>query len=149
MSGNHNVPLALVGRFKQTNGALKVYIQPLALRTSSGIEIEKWMARTLREYELVGVKTGPMFRTAGKRGKVSRSTVSALDALFHDILRRVQHRRPDLIASDVKVEDVLALDGRREEESRQKHRTARFLESSSRLTTVGRSICVPEGCCQV
>ncbi|KAL7575471.1 hypothetical protein ACA910_007368 [Epithemia clementina (nom. ined.)] len=38
-----HVPLALVGRFKQTNGVLKTFIQPLAPPTASGIQIQTWI----------------------------------------------------------------------------------------------------------
>ncbi|KAL7574513.1 hypothetical protein ACA910_015869 [Epithemia clementina (nom. ined.)] len=56
-----HVPLALVGRFKQTNGALKMYVQPLALVTSSGIPVQRWLGRAIQEYHAIGVSSGPMF----------------------------------------------------------------------------------------
>ena len=104
-----HVPLALVGRFKQTNGARKVYVHPLADRTSSGIEIRLWTERAIQAYHDLGIKSGPMFRTISKQGKVRRSTVSDLDSLYHDILRRVQYRFPEVIPPDRKVEDEYSI----------------------------------------
>ncbi|KAL7562025.1 hypothetical protein ACA910_011070 [Epithemia clementina (nom. ined.)] len=100
-----HVPLALVGRYKQTNGALKTYIQPLAQITSSGIRLQLWMGRTIQTYHEMGVTVGPMFRVDLGKGRTQHATVSQLDALFHEVLKRLQHHRPDIIPSDVKVED--------------------------------------------
>ena len=61
--------------------------------------------RTIQAYHDLGVKSGPMFRTVSKQGRVRRSTVSDLDALYHDVLRRIQFRFPEVIPSDRKVED--------------------------------------------
>ncbi|KAL7576556.1 hypothetical protein ACA910_018050 [Epithemia clementina (nom. ined.)] len=100
-----HVLLTLVGRFKQTNGLLKTFIQPLAPVTSSGIRIQTWLGRTIQEYDNLGVKTGPLFRVVqGKSNRTTRATVSHLD-LLHDVLRRLQHRRPNLLGSEVKVEE--------------------------------------------
>ncbi|KAL7561329.1 hypothetical protein ACA910_018524 [Epithemia clementina (nom. ined.)] len=100
-----HVPLTLVGRFKQTNGATKTFIQPLAPCTSSGIRVQQWLGRTIEEYHKAGITSGPMFRTIHNNNKVARATVGHLDTLFTDILKRLHHRRPDLIPVDVKVED--------------------------------------------
>lgn len=100
-----HVQLALVGRFKQTNGAYRVFVQHLAVETSSGVEVKLWMGRAIEEYHLRGVTAGPMFRTVTAKGKIKRATVSDLDMLFHDILKRVQISRPDLISPDEKVEE--------------------------------------------
>ncbi|KAL7574182.1 hypothetical protein ACA910_014858 [Epithemia clementina (nom. ined.)] len=100
-----HVPLTLVGRFIQTNGATKTFIQPLAPCTSSGIRVQQWLGRTIEEYHKVGVVSGLMFRTIHNNNKIAQATVGHLDALFIDILKRLQHRRPDLIPSEFKVED--------------------------------------------
>ncbi|KAL7571733.1 hypothetical protein ACA910_002832 [Epithemia clementina (nom. ined.)] len=100
-----HVPLALVGRFKQTNGALKTYIQPLAPITSLGIRVQLWMGCTIQTYHEMGITTGPMFRVDLGKGRTQRATVSQLDALFHEVLKQLQHRQPNIIPSNVKVED--------------------------------------------
>ncbi|KAL7577826.1 hypothetical protein ACA910_010574 [Epithemia clementina (nom. ined.)] len=64
-----HVPLTLVGRFKQTNGQTKTYIQPLAPITSSGIQVQLWLGQTLDEYNKLQVKRSQcseQFR--GKKG---------------------------------------------------------------------------------
>ncbi|KAL7563946.1 hypothetical protein ACA910_017561 [Epithemia clementina (nom. ined.)] len=100
-----HVPLALLGRFKQTNGSLKTFVQPLAPVTTSGIRIQEWIGRMIEEYDKVEVKSGPMFRAPGKGSTPKRATVSHLGALFHNIFKRVQLRHPEIIAPEVKVED--------------------------------------------
>lgn len=100
-----HVTLALVGRFKQTNGAAKTFIQPLAIRSGSMVEIQLWLGRAIEQYDKMGVVSGPMFRTVSSKGAVKRATISDLDSLYHDILRRLQVRRPDLINPNEKVED--------------------------------------------
>jgi hypothetical protein len=64
------------------------------------------MGRALLQYKgQAGIRTGPMFRTVSKKGVVKKATVGDLDLLFHDILRQVQARYPDIIPPTVKVED--------------------------------------------
>ncbi|KAL7557345.1 hypothetical protein ACA910_003251 [Epithemia clementina (nom. ined.)] len=88
-----HVPLTLVGGFKQTNGLLKTYVQLLAPTTSSGIQVQLWIGRSIQEYNHLGVSYGPLFRVVnGKSAQVKRATVSQLDSLFHDALKRLQHR---------------------------------------------------------
>ncbi|KAL7565458.1 hypothetical protein ACA910_020841 [Epithemia clementina (nom. ined.)] len=100
-----HVPLTLVGRFKQVGGMTKTYIQPLAPVMSSGVQVQLWLGRVIEEYHNMGITSGPMFRTIQEKGQVVRATVSHLDSLFVDILKRLQHRRPDIIGTEVKVND--------------------------------------------
>ena len=99
-----HVPLVMLGRFKQTVGE-KLYFQPLAQVTNSGIRVKQWIGRVLFVYKKAGVTGGPMFRTVSKRGVVKGATVGDLDMLFHDILRQVQERRPDVLPVNVNVGD--------------------------------------------
>ncbi len=99
-----HVPLVLVGRFKQTVGE-KLFFQPLAQKTRSGIEVKRWIARVLGLYEKAGTKTGPMFRTVTKKGGIKRASIGDMDLLFHDILRQVQERRPDVLPPSIVVGD--------------------------------------------
>ena len=99
-----HVPLVLVGRFKQTVGE-KLYFQPLAQVTRSGICVKRWIFRVLELYRRSGVMTGPMFRSVSAKGVVKKATVGDMDLLFHDILRQVQFRRPDLLPEKVIVGD--------------------------------------------
>jgi len=99
-----HVPLVLVGRFKQTVGE-KLFFQPLAQVTRSGIRVKLWVNRVLFMYRKSGVESGPMFRAISKKGVVRRASVGDMDLLLHDILRQVQVRRPDVLPPDVVVED--------------------------------------------
>ena len=101
-----HIPLALAGRFKQTDGTFCLYIQPLAIKTGSGIEIRVWIGRAIKELELRKVTSGPMFRRTDKTGKTRRALVGDLDHLFHSLWKRIQHRRPDLMADNIKVDEV-------------------------------------------
>ena len=101
-----HIPLALAGRFKQTDGTFRLYIQPLAIKTGSGIEIRVWIGRAIKELELRKVTSGPMFRQTDKTGKTRRALVGDLDHLFHGLWKRIQHRRPDLMADNIKVDEV-------------------------------------------
>jgi len=99
-----HVPLVLVGRFKQVLGE-KRYIQPLAVKSKSGIDYKKWIHRTLSVYNHLGIVDGPMFRVMGKQGKMRRATIGDLDLLLHDVVKRVQVHRPDILPASVNVVD--------------------------------------------
>lgn len=95
-----HVPLVLVGRFKNLVGE-KLFFQPLAETTDSGIQIKAWLKRALGCYEKAKVFTGPMFRTVTKKGAIKKATIGDLDILFHDILRQVQTRFPAILPANV------------------------------------------------
>lgn len=101
-----HVPLGMVGRFKRTIGE-KMYVQPLAIKSASGLKYRLWMFRMIEEYARVGIETGPIFRVKSKSGakKFERAKVGDLDGLFLPLLSRVQTTKPHLIGSDVDVED--------------------------------------------
>lgn len=101
-----HVPLGMVGQFKRTVGE-KVYIQPLATRSASGLEYRLWMYRMMSEYAHIGITSGPVFRRIPKRGsnKIERARVGDINLLLHPALVRVQARLPALISEDTKVED--------------------------------------------
>ncbi|KAL7581702.1 hypothetical protein ACA910_022244 [Epithemia clementina (nom. ined.)] len=96
-----HMPVTLVGQFKQTSGATRVYIQPLAPVTQSGIQIQLWLGQTIQQYHDAGVETGPkffrvvhtnkkgpMFQVVHTNKKIHHTTVSHFDGLLHDILKR-------------------------------------------------------------
>lgn len=91
-----HVPLMLTGRFKQVIGE-KLFCQPLAHVTKGGMEIAKWFERALTSYVVIGICTGPLFRTS--KGK--RATIGDLDLKFRGLLREVQTNYPNLIGDDV------------------------------------------------
>ena len=99
-----HVPLVLVGRFKKLVGE-KLFFQPLAETTDSGIKIKVWLKRALGCYEKAEVFTGPMFRTVTKKGVIKKATLGDLDILFRDILRQVQTRFPTILPANVKIDD--------------------------------------------
>jgi hypothetical protein len=55
-----HVPLGMAGRFKRQVGE-KVYVQPLALESTSGLQYRLWMHRALQEHGKAGAFDGPMF----------------------------------------------------------------------------------------
>ena len=95
-----HVPLMLVGRFKREIGE-KVFTQPLAHVSASGITIMIWFWRTLDLLRQHGKGTGPLFRNE----KNKRASVADLDILLHAILKRVQMKWPNLIPDHVKVHE--------------------------------------------
>jgi hypothetical protein len=98
--GAPHVPLILVGRFKREVGE-RMFTQPLAVETKSGVRIALWFQRTLKE--LLGGRraSGPLFRNA----KGGRASVADLDVRVHALLKRIQKKWPNVIGHDVKVED--------------------------------------------
>jgi hypothetical protein len=102
-----HIPLTMAGRFKRTVGE-KVYGQPLALESASGLQYRPWMHRALQEqYGRAGVTQGPMFRVEDKkRGHIEegrkgfkRAKVGDLDNVFRPLLVHVQEQYPDTIGS--------------------------------------------------
>jgi hypothetical protein len=102
--GAEHVPLMLAGRFKRETGE-KLFCQPLAAKTKSGIDIRRWFHRYLMMLEKAGIKSGPMFR--GKKG--SRASTAELDILLHRILERVQKKWPSLIPDTVNVKEEFSV----------------------------------------
>ena len=104
-----HVPVALAGRFKQTNGTFRIYIHPLADETSSGIKVRVWFERAIRCLNDNKIISGPMFRVTKRKGQLARASVGDLDVLFHDLWKRIQHRRPHLIPEATKIEEVYSV----------------------------------------
>lgn len=103
-----HVPLVLKGRFKQTTGE-KLYFQPLAVRSKSGVEYKLWIQRVIALYQHHGIVSGPLFRTVNaKSGKARRASIGDLDVLLHDVLKRLQIRRPNVLPKSVNVEEEIS-----------------------------------------
>ena len=88
-----HVPLALAGRFKQTDGTFRLYVQPLAEKSSSGIEIRKWIERSIRELHLRKVTHGPLFRRVSKTSKGGNGPwrlISTPKSEFLEKIRRIK-----------------------------------------------------------
>jgi hypothetical protein len=107
-----HVPLGMAGRFKRQVGE-KVYVQPLALESTSGLQYRLWMHRALQEHGKAGAFDGPMFRVEEKQKRGARAgarsyrraKVGDLDTVFRPLLLRVQEKYPDTIGADVNVEE--------------------------------------------
>jgi hypothetical protein len=102
-----HVPLGMVGRFKKMVGE-KMYIQPLAVRSVSGLEYRLWMFRMIVEYgPRSGVTTGPVFWRCRHQqtDKIEWARIGDINLLFHPELLRVQVSQPNLIGKHAKVED--------------------------------------------
>lgn len=104
-----HVPMMLAGRFKQEIGE-KLFCQPLAMVSNSGIAIALWFHRTLEILSKFGVISGPVFRVKGKsKGSYKKASTADLDPVFHGLLERVQKRWPSVIAESVKVESEYSM----------------------------------------
>jgi hypothetical protein len=66
-----HIPLAMAGQFKRTVGE-KVYVQPLALESASGLQYRLWRHRALQEYGRAGVKQGPDSVSRGGQAEGTR-----------------------------------------------------------------------------
>ena len=84
-----------------------MYIQPLVVKSKSGLEYRLWMHRLLCEYARAGISSGPVFRRPCKRGptKVERARVGDINLILHPALARVQARLPNLIGEGTRVEE--------------------------------------------
>lgn len=103
-----HVPLVLKGQFKQTTGE-KLYFQPLAVRSKSGVEYKLWIQRVIALYQHHGIVLGPLFRTVNaKSGKAGRALIGDLDVLLHDVLKRLQIRCPNVLPKSVNVEEEIS-----------------------------------------
>ena len=95
-----HIPLILAGRFKREIGE-KLFVQPLAPRTKSGVNILLWFKCGLGAMSASGIVDGPMFRT--DKGK--RATSGDFDMRFLPLLRRVQEKWPSVIPDTVVIEN--------------------------------------------
>ena len=95
-----HVPLMLVGRFKTETGE-KVFTQPLAHESKSGITIMLWFWRTLGLLKMHDQGTGPLFRNE----KNKRASVAELDVMLHAVMVRVQKKWPNIIPDHVRVHE--------------------------------------------
>jgi hypothetical protein len=98
-----HIPLMLSGRFKREIGE-KVFCQPLAMESKSGVNIGQWLWRTLEMLSCQNVIAGPMFRVAGKEdGVFKRATTADLNPGFIDLLERVRKRWAGVIGEDIDI----------------------------------------------
>ena len=104
-----HVPLMMAGKFKRETG-IKLFCQPLALKSNSGVDICGIFRRTLGVQERLGVTHGPLFRTKGKRDTHFKpASVGDLDIMFRDVLKRIQQKWPNVIPESVKVEEEYSM----------------------------------------
>ena len=98
-----HVPLMLSGRFKREIGE-KVFCQPLAMTSKSGVNIGEWIWRTLEMLGQQNVMSGPMFRVPEKgKGAYKRSTTADLNPSFIGLLEKVQKRWANVFAGDLDI----------------------------------------------
>ena len=105
---DRHVPLMLNGRFKKETGE-KVFCQPLAIVTNSGIKILLWFKRVIFILEKRAIFDGPMFRLRRTSGKIVRATVGDLDVLFLALWKRIQDRSPRTLPITVDVYDEFSI----------------------------------------
>jgi hypothetical protein len=104
-----HVPLMLAGRFKREVGE-KLFCQPLALESKSGLKIWLWMFWLIGSYDALKIVDRPVFRTAGKGpGTIRRAQIADLDPMMHAVLKRVQLSRPNVIPDSVDVKSEYSM----------------------------------------
>mmetsp|Transcript_3766 Transcript_3766/g.5131 ORF Transcript_3766/g.5131 Transcript_3766/m.5131 type:complete len:384 (+) Transcript_3766:6692-7843(+) len=98
-----HVPLIILGKSKGEKSH-KMFVQPLAITTQSGIEVRYWFHKAIVTYEQLGVTTVPMFRKdLGIEN--ARAGIGDLDVYLHDLLKQVQDKQPEVLPSQVNVEE--------------------------------------------
>ena len=98
-----HIPLMLSGRFKREVGE-KVFCQPLAMESKSGIKMGQWFWRALEMLSAQGVTSGPMFRFMGKEvGTFKRAITADLNPNFIDMLERVRKRWSNVFGQEVNI----------------------------------------------
>jgi hypothetical protein len=84
----------LVGQFKREIGE-KLFCQPLALESKSGLQIRLWMFCLIGAYNALQVTEGPVICTAGKTpGSIKQAQIGDLDPMLHAVLKQVQSMWP-------------------------------------------------------
>jgi hypothetical protein len=98
-----HIPLMLSGRFKREVGE-KLFCQPLAMESKSGVKIGRWFWRALEMLAAQNITSGPMFRVRGKTvGSVRRATTADLNPNLIDLLERVRKRWSNVFGQDVNI----------------------------------------------
>lgn len=88
----------------------KLYFQPLAESSKSGVRYKLWIGRAIAILEVFGIKSGPMFQATRTKSKaVKQAGVVDLDVLFRDLMKQVQARRPDLLPETVDVDTEVSI----------------------------------------
>ena len=96
--GTPHIPLVLAGRFKRQTGE-RVYAQPMAFHSRSGLQYKKWLDRAIAVWDSLGVTIGPLFLVHAPGKTPRQAKMGDVDALFHDVLRsrwcqhRLRHKR--------------------------------------------------------
>jgi hypothetical protein len=100
-----HVLLPLLGRFKGETGERHFLLAVVPI-SKTGIDVGLWMARMLKCHETNKKYNGWVFPKDVGDG---RAKISDFDSVFHEALRSVQSRRPDLIKIEVEVGDAFSL----------------------------------------
>lgn len=100
-STDPHLAVAFYGKLKCSTGGRRMYVLPLALESESGILYKRWLYRLFFVYNHLGVKEGPLFRKSADSSE--SATIRDLDVGFHQVLKRVQEEKPDLIPPDIDV----------------------------------------------
>jgi hypothetical protein len=130
-----HIPLMLLGRFKKEVGG-KYFCQPLAPVTDSGRNLIVWFQRKLTLLVQQSLRKGPMFKSSTMGKKMS---ISKMDELFHNVLLEFQRRYPKILPDSIKITDEFSTFGSLRRGRRQKLKTLRYREKSSRQTIDGGS----------
>jgi hypothetical protein len=98
--GEKFVIIPLLGKYK-TENTEGYHLTPLSAKTTSGLEIERWVKRLAWAKERQGITHGPAF--SHSQGSILDDRWLELEIL--DRIARVQQRRPDVVKPDVQVHE--------------------------------------------
>jgi hypothetical protein len=100
--GCPHMPVSLIGKFKREVGN-KAFVLPLAITTTSGIEVKWWFEKMIESYAHFNVNLGPIFRVAKQSCGARRVKTRDLNPLLFDLFCRVQAKHPHIIRPEVNV----------------------------------------------
>lgn len=104
---SHKVPhtvIALLGKFKGETGQ-RYHYMPMAKESRSGIKLDFWVGKFLGWYHERGIREGHLMRSENG----SRLRASHLSMPLFRILKEIQFERPDLIPSEVEVDEEFGM----------------------------------------
>jgi len=100
-----HVLIPLLGRFKGETGE-RCFLLAVVPISASGINIKIWMQRMIECHKAENKINGWVFPGNEGRGK---ARIADFDPFFHDALRHIQSRRPELIKEEVDVGQAFSL----------------------------------------
>lgn len=102
--GRDHIVIPLLGRFKGEQNS-RYHLSPMALTTSSGLPIQRWVKRLVEVREKAGRLHGPAF--CDRAGGIAKSF--EYEAGFIDRLLEIQASNPEAVAPDVDLPEQFGI----------------------------------------